>query len=116
MKKIIVFCIFGLLITGCGNSKKIEPKVLMYCNDVKTELELKEKDIVSCKLLGENYNFKIIDITEDKIEIESNEYGLTSDNNLREKNKRFIINRNDTLRLATQSTDYQESVIFKWKE
>ena len=116
MKKLIMIIVLSLSLVGCSTTKKIEPKVTMFCNDTKTELNIKEKDIVSCKLLGENYKFKIIKITEDKIEIESNEYGLTSGNNLREKNKKFTISKNDSLRLTTQSTDYQESVIFEWKE
>ena len=116
MKKLVLIFVLSILLVGCGSTKINEANISMYCNDTKTEVKIKEKDIVSCKLLGEEYKFKINKISNDKIDIESNEYGLTSDNNLREKNKKFSLSKNDTLRLTTQSTDYQESVIFEWKE
>lgn len=111
MKKILLGLSI-LLLVGCEQRKE---KISMTCNDIKTEFYIQEKNEISCNLLGDNYIFKVKNIKMDEIILEANEYGLTEDNNLLEQEKEFILSKDNELILTTQTTDYQESVIFKWE-
>lgn len=113
MKKIIL--LFLLLILSACNRNNSRVNLEMHCNNLSTNLEVKENDTLSCNLLGENYEFKVTKLDEDKIILEANKYGLTSSNSLREKEKEFTLTKNSSITLTTQSTDYQEKVIFNWK-
>lgn len=113
MKKIILPLL--LLILSACNRNTPRVNLEMHCNNLSTNLEVKENDTLSCNLLGENYEFKVTKLDEDKIILEANKYGLTSSNSLREKEKEFTLTKNSSITLTTQSTDYQEKVIFNWK-
>ena len=110
-----IFTIF-LVYMGIIKTDTKELVVNMNCNGIRKDYQINEGDKLSCKLLGNDYKFTIKNIGADEIEIESNEYGLTDENNLLEKKDRFTLKKNNDLKISTQSTDYQESVIFKWKE
>ena len=95
-----------------------EPKttIEMNCNGKNTSYEIKVGETLNCKLLGEKYKFTINSIEDDKIILDVNKTGLTDENSLLEKKEKFTLTKNKDLKINTQSTDYQENVIFKWKE
>ena len=113
MKKYFIIVVL-LLVVGCNN-KEQKQKIEIKCNGVITNVEVKKNDVINCKLLNEDYKFKITKINKNKIYIEVNEYGLTDKGDLIEKNKKFILNSDKDLELTTQSEDYQEKIIFLWK-
>lgn len=115
MKKLLIIFLL-IFIIGCTSNKNKSAKIEMYCNDIKTEVEIKSGDFLSCKLLETDYEFKINEISDSKIDIEVNNYGLTDNNSLLKKETKYEINKNSDLKLTTQTEDYQENVIFKWKE
>lgn len=113
MKKIVLPLLL-LILSACHRNNP-SVNLEMQCNNLSTNLEVKENDTLSCNLLGENYEFKVTKLDEDKIILESNKYGLTSSSSLIEKEKEFTLTKNSSITLTTQSTDYQEKVIFNWK-
>jgi hypothetical protein len=97
-------------------TNEIKTTIEMNCNNSNTSYEIKVGESLSCKLLGQKYKFTINKIEDDKITIDVNNTGLTDESSLLEQKKRFTLTKDNVLKLNTQSTDYQESVIFKWKE
>lgn len=121
MKKImftILFWGFMMLgLTGCEKSNQSADQsanisVTLYDNT--SSIEVKVGDTLTYSLLGDEYEFEITDITEDEISIEVNQYGLTDSSSLRSKDNQFIIEKGKKLELHTQTTDYQESIIFEY--
>ena len=112
MKKIIIILFLLVLLPGCGNKK--EETIEMNCNNTVTKIVVKEKDKLTCKLLGDDYVFTIDAINDQEIKISANEYGLAHDGSLLSKDKSWIIEKGKELRLNTQTTDYQEIVVFNW--
>ena len=113
MKRFVIVLLI-LVLTGC-QEEDISVNLEMNCDNVTNTLEVKKADTLSCNLLGENYEFKITKIDDNKIYFEANQYGLTSSGNLLSEEKAFVLNKDSSITLTTQSTDYQEKVIFKWK-
>lgn len=113
MKKIIVLLL--LLVVSACHKNDLSVNLKMDCNSISTNLEVKENDTLSCSLSGETYEFKITKLDENKIILEANQYGLTSSSNLLDEEKEFILNKDSSITLTTQSTDYQEKVVFNWK-
>jgi uncharacterized lipoprotein YehR (DUF1307 family) len=111
LKKLIVCLFLIILLSGCGNKK--EETITMNCNNMETVISIKEKDSLICKLLGEDYIFKVDKIEDNSITISANKNGL-SDNGLTSKDTKWIIKKNEKLILHTQTTDYQEYVTFNW--
>ena len=113
MKRIL----FILLLIICVGCKKEDKKVNieMNCNDTITNVEIKEGNTISCKLLNDDYNFKIMKITDDKIELEVDKYGLNDGAGITQKVKKFTIEKDNELRIHTETTDYQQIVTFKIK-
>lgn len=113
MKKIFLFIVI-LLIVGCSKESKTI-KISMQCNGIVSEFEVKKNDLLSCKLLGEDYEFKVKKVTNDEIYIEANKFGLGEEYNFEKNEKQFVLKKNNELNLVTQSLDYQENVSFMWK-
>lgn len=113
MKKIIVIILL-LIMVGCQNKEKIAT-IEMTCNNIKTTINIKENNKVGCNLLDNDYEFVINKITDNKVELEVNKFGLTDNGNITNKNKIFILEKNNELKIHTQTTDYQQYVIFKRK-
>lgn len=111
MKKYLILIVL-LLITGCTQNK-VE-KISMECNGIKTEFEIQKGNEVTCTLLNEEYVFKVKDVNDDKIYIKTDKSGLTDSGSLLEKKQEFILSKDKELRLNTQTTDYQEIVVFRW--
>jgi len=112
MKKYLTLIILLLLITGCKDNK-IE-KISMECNGIKTEFTIEKGNKFSCNLLGDEYIFTVKDIKDNGIYIKANKNGLSDSSSLIEIKQQFIIKKDSDLKLYTQTTDYQENVIFKW--
>ena len=90
------------------------------CNkEDKYRISLKEGNTFDCRLLGTDYTFRIKSINKKNIVITSNEYGLAKEEDntisLIDKEKEFTIEKNKQVKLATQSTDYSESIILEWQ-
>ena len=113
MKKYI-YLLFVLLLVGCSKEEKTA-NIKMHCNGIVSNFEVKKNDVLSCKLLNENYEFKVKNITDDEINIEANKFGLGDEDNFDKEEKNFKISKNTELNLVTQTLDYQESVSFVWK-
>ena len=112
MKKVLIILFLVILLLGCDN--KIEEQIEMNCNDTVTKITIKENDKLSCKLLGEEYIFTIDKISDDKIVVSTDNYGLDSKSSLINKEKEWTVKKGELLTLHTQSTDYQEKVTFNW--
>lgn len=113
MKRILL--IFIILISiGCTKKEK-STNIEMQCNDIITTIEIKKGNKISCNLLDENYEFMVKKITSDNIELEVNKYGLSDDGSITKKIKTFKIEEDKELKIHTQTTDYQQYVIFKRK-
>lgn len=113
MKKIVIALLL-LVLTGC-DKEDVSVNLEINCDNVTNIVEVKQSDTLSCNLLGENYEFKITKIKNDGIYIEANKYGLTSSGSLLSEEKEFVLNKDSSITLTTQSTDYQEKVVFNWK-
>lgn len=115
MKKKFVFIIlsFILLVTGCNNNE--ENVLVVDCNGEVQKVSVKESDEIKCNLLGEDYTFKIKSVSNKNIKVKIDKFGLTTTSSLIKKQDEFIINKNEKVKLRTQSTDYQEYVYFTWK-
>ncbi len=113
MKKVVMILLL-LMVCAC-QKKELSVNLEMNCDSISNILEVKENDTLGCKLLGEDYEFKITKIDNDKIYFEANKYGLTSSSNLLEDEKKFVLTKDSSIVLTTQSTDYQEKVVFNWK-
>ena len=65
--------------------------------------------------MGNDYEFKITNITENKITIEVNQFVLTDTSSLISKDNKFNLEKDKILKLHTQTTDYQDLIIFEYK-
>ncbi len=105
-----------LIIRPISNNKSLD--ITCNVND-KYRITLKKGNTFDCRLLSTDYTFKIKNISKNNIVITTNNYGLTKVKdkgiNLRTKEKEFIIEKNKDVELTTQTMDYNESIILKWK-
>lgn len=117
MKKTILtillcgFIMLGLI--GCGKINK-SANINVTLNDNTNSIEIKVGKKLTYSLLGNEYEFKITDITDNEISIKVNQYGLTNTNSLISEDNKFIIEKGKKLELHTQTTDYQESIVFEY--
>lgn len=115
-KRILSILLCGIMIfglTGCGEANK-SANINVTFNDNTNSVEIKVGNTLTYSLLGNEYEFKITDITKNEISIEVNQYGLTNTRSLISKDNKFIIEKGRELELHTQTTDYQESIIFEY--
>ncbi len=115
-KTILTILLCGLMIfglTGCGKTNK-SANINVTLNNNTNSIEIKVGKTLTYSLLANEYEFKITDITENEISIEVNQYGLTNTSSLISKDNKFIIEKGKKLELHTQTTDYQESIIFEY--
>lgn len=118
MKKrvMLIVLLWGVIIlgmTGCGKkNKSVDIKITL--NTDTTTVNVQVGKVLTYSLLGQNYEFKITDISEDKISMEVNKYGLTDTDDLRTQDNKFTIEKGKKLELYTQTTDYQEKIIFEY--
>ena len=79
---------------------------------------LKKGNSFSCFILDKEYDFKIKSINKDDIVVTTSKYGLAKVKddgiNLKSKEKEFIIEKNKKVKLSTQLTDHNETVIIEW--
>lgn len=82
-------------------------------------ITLKKGNTFDCILMDKYYSFKIKNINKNNMIIVASDYGLTKvkgkDSSLIEKKKEFIIEKNKPVEITTQSMDYNESMIIKWR-
>lgn len=114
MKKIFLIIILLVLVTGC-KSKETSVNIKMDCNDQISTHSVKKGDVLGCELLGDKYEFEITSATEGKVKIKVSSYGLSDDGSLIDKKDSFELIKDKKLELGTQSTDYQEKVIFSYE-
>lgn len=115
-KTILTILICGVIvlgIIGCGKTNK-SANIKVTLNDNTNSIEIKIGKTLTYSLLGNEYEFKITDITENEISIEVNQYGLTNTSSLISEDNKFIIEKGKKLELHTQTTDYQELIIFEY--
>ena len=113
MKKLVLILTLVFVLSGC-KEKEITNKMEINCNSDITIIDLKKGDEISCKLLNTDYIFKVKSSTESSIKLEVNDYGLNDESSLVDKKKEFIIKKGEDKAIKTQSTDYQQSIIFSW--
>lgn len=115
-KTILTILICGVIILGIIGCMKINKtaNIKVTLNDNTNSIKIKIGEILTYSLLGDEYEFKITDITKNKISIKVNQYGLTNTSSLISEDNKFIIEKGKKLELHTQTTDYQESIIFEY--
>ena len=117
MKKIILMIlIFVFIMLGiyfCFNAYKSAGIRVTLKNNTDS-IKIKIGKVFTYSLMGEEYKFKITNIKDNKIIFEVNKYGLTNTNSLISKDNKFTIEKGNKLKLHTQTTDYQESIIFEY--
>lgn len=114
MKKtcLVIIAFFTVLcLSGCNSTEKV--KLNLNCNGNITEKEYKVGDKFNCKLLNNDYEFKIVKISNNLITFKSNKTGLTAKNDLLEQAKTFTLKKGEELKLRTQTMDHSESLIIK---
>lgn len=114
MKKYLLFLVLIVLLTGC-NQKEKSVKVSMKCKNDVTVHTIKKGDVLACELLGEEYEITIVSATSERVKVKVNEYGLTDTNSLLDKKDSFEFSKDESLKLHTQSTDYQEKLILSYE-
>lgn len=115
---ISIILVLFLFTTGCGKDEKT--KITINCNDLTKSFDMKKNKSFNCTLLRNKYEFKISDIKKDSIVITVSDYGLNKvkDNgkiSLKEKKKKFTIERKTETKLRTQTTDYSEYITIYWE-
>lgn len=115
-KTIITVLLWGLMLFGLAGCKETNKSahinVTLY--DHTDRIEVKVGETFTYSLLGNEYEFEVTDITEEEISIEVDQYGLTNSSSLISEDNQFIIEKGKKLELHTQTTDYQESIIFEY--
>lgn len=114
MKKLLLILSLVFVLSGC-KEKEIANKMKINCNNDISVVDLKKGDEISCKLLNNDYIFKVKSSTNSNIKLEVNEYGLNDESNLLDKKKVFNIKKGEDKTLKTQTTDYQQKIIFSWE-
>lgn len=116
MKKYLLIILL-LLVVGCQN-KDISAKLNINCNGDVSDIEVKNNDVISCKLLDDSYKLNL-EVKEDEITIKTNGEltNLKEDGtfNLIDKNDTFKLKKGQKITLITKTTDYQEEIIISWK-
>ena len=119
--KLVVFLLaiaICFVFTGCNKISGID--ITIDCNGVKTEKNLEENDKFVCNLQSQEYIFTIEDIDDEEVTIKASDYGLTpikddGSISLNSKEKVFEVQKNGSLTLSTQSTDYNEELTISLK-
>lgn len=115
IKKILnAFLVLIVVLSVTGFKSNQSTTINVTIEDKTSNVNIKVGDILTYLLANEEYSFKIIDISEKKVIIVVNKYGLSNRGNLLSKERTFIIEKNKKLKLHTQTTDYQEYIIFKY--
>ena len=121
MKKIFLcLLLIILLMTGCKKTKVIEKtEMSIDCNGEKSKIEVKSGARFNCTLIGDNYNFEIRKAGPNRIMIRANKSGLSKQTNktinlLRKENK-WYLEKDNELKLVTQSMDYNEELTLTWR-
>ena len=115
IKKILnAFLVLIVVLSVTGFKSNQSTTINVTIEDKTSNVNIKVGDILTYLLANEEYSFKIIDISEKEVIIVVNKYGLSNKGNLLSKERTFIIEKNIKLKLHTQTTDYQEYIIFKY--
>lgn len=121
MKKIFLCLILIiLLMTGCKKNKVIEKNEMSIdCNGEKSKIEIKSGARFNCTLMGNNYNFEIRKAGSNRIMIRTNKSGLSKQTNktinLLRRETRWYLEKDNELKLVTQSMDYNEELTLNWR-
>lgn len=116
-KTLLTILLFGFVllgITGCGKTNK-STTINITLNDNTNSVEIKDGDVLTYTLMGNEYEFKITDINDNEVSIKVNQYGLTNTSSLISKDNKFTIEKGNKLELHTQTTDYQETITFEYQ-
>ena len=116
MKKIGFIAILVLLLTcGCGLFQEKSTTLHMNCNGNEEDIVVSRNTKMKCTLGGEEYIFTVTNVTNNYVVIKTPGDGLSSGGGIWESEHKWKVDKNDGLTIHTNSTDYQEKVIFNWK-
>ena len=116
MKKVligIIVIVSCFTLVGCGSRKK-SATINVSLNGIMHITSVKEGSTLEYSLIGEKYEFEVVNVTDEKIKIKVNKKGLASTDSLVSDERDFVIKRGSHLELHTQTTDYQESITFSF--
>ncbi len=118
MKKVLILIIFIFLLVGCG---KEDVKLKVDCNDEVSEQTYKLGDVITCTLLGDDYDLEIKSITNGSVTFEASRDGLVVPNedgtiNMTRKSRKFVLKKDRKLELAMQVTDAHGMINIEWNE
>lgn len=108
-----------LLFNSSNNKEGINLEI--DCNgDVAASTSYKVGDTFTCKLLGEDFKIKIKSVSEDKIVLKANNYGLyprreNGSISLMDKVDEFELTKGKELVLGLQATDVSSNLKINWK-
>lgn len=114
MKKTLLVLSSFLLLTAC-NKKELTQNLEINCNGNTSINEIKLNDNINCELLGENVRFKITNITNSSITIETTSNFLSSGPGIIDPEYKWEVTKDNSLSLHTNTTDYQGIVTFTIK-
>lgn len=116
MKRIMItIVLFGVIlfgITGCQNANKSATINVTFRGNTNS-IAIKVGDILTY-FLDDEYEFKITDISKNRISIEVNKFGLTNTKSLLAEDDKFVIEKGEKLELHTQTTDFQDRITFEY--
>ena len=112
---IIVMC---FTVTGCDEA---QGKLSILCNGESETVEAKKNSKFTCKLAGEEYEFKITKIKSNNMIIEANKPGLSKVTkqgtiSLLTEETEFVVEEGTELGLSPQALDNFEIIIIYWEK
>ena len=115
---IIIGVVFALFFMN-DNSEPVKLKI--DCDGKDLSNTYKKGDKIECSLLGSNFQLTIRSVSDDRVVIDANSYGLCprSDNGaigLTSKVKRFNLYKGEQLVLALQATDVSSDIEIDWED
>ncbi|MBO5478950.1 MAG: hypothetical protein J6A04_04505 [Clostridia bacterium] len=126
-KKYIVYIVIALIfVIGIAsyiffnNKKQSSVYLKIICGEETISSTYKENDKFECNILGNNFEIKIEDISNKKIELSSSTYGLfprreDGSISLVDKVKNFELYKGEKLILALQATDVSADIVIVWE-
>lgn len=125
-KYVIYIVIASILIIGLAcyifmnNPQKASAYLKITCDEETISSTYKEGDTFKCTLLGDNYEIKINNISDKKINLSSSNYGLfpireDGSISLVDKVKKFVLYKGEILVLGLQAVDTSAKITILWE-
>lgn len=115
---ILVIGIIGYIFYNKQNKYSVDLKII--CGEKTISSTYEVGDIFECNLLNDNFEIKIENISNEKVDLSSSDYGLfpVRENgtiSLVDKVKTFELYKGKELNLALQATDVSERITIIWE-